>query len=443
MTKTILHLLEEKQYSKLKEYLNLTLVPDIAEMLEELSEKDLIFIFKLLSKDKGAEVFSYIDSSMQELVVKTLTDKELSAMIDMLDIDDTVDFIKEMPANIVERVLKNSTKETREDINKLLKYDENTAGSIMTTEFIDLKKSTTVSDAFKRIRKMGNSVETINVLYVTDKQRVLEGVVSIKDLLLAEPKTLIEDIMETSLVFETTSTDKEKITQVFSKYDMLALPIVDNEQRLVGIVTVDDAMEVLEEETTEDFEKMSGLAPSDQPYLKTNSLTLAKKRVVWLSCLMISAVFTSILITAYESVFAAVPALVACMPMLMGTGGNCGTQASTLIIRGMALNEIKFKDYFSVFFKETRVSIIIGVFLCALNFVIVFLQQGNALIALTVASTLFLVILIANFLGFSLPIFAKKIKLDPAVMATPVLTTILDCCVVLIYFNIASLIIGI
>ena len=444
MIETITNYLEEKKYIQIKELLENMRVQDLAELLDNLTDDNhKIKLFRLFPKAMGAEVFSYAQPQLQEFIVQALTDKEISTMIEAMYFDDTVDFLEEMPANVVEKVLKNSTKETRLQINKLLSYDDDTAGSIMTTEFLDLKSDTTVEEAFQRIRKIGREVETINILYVTNPSKKLVGELTIRDLLLAEENTKVESIMKDSTLFITTSTDNEKVVQIFNKYDIIALPVVDAENLLVGIVTVDDVMRVMEEETTEDFHKMSAITPTNIPYLKTPAYKLASNRVIWLTCLMVSAIFTGMLITFYETAFAVLPTLVACLPMLMGTGGNCGTQASTLIIRGLAINEIKFKDYFKIWLKEVQVSLLIALGLCALNFVIVFIQYKELVLSIAVSSSLFFVIIIANCLGFSLPMLAKKLKLDPALMASPILTTILDCAVILIYFNIAKLLLGV
>lgn len=444
MIETITNYLEEKKYIQIKELIENKRVQDLADLLDSLPDDNhKIKLFRLFPKTMGAEVFSYARPQLQEFIVKALTDKEISIMIEEMYFDDAVDFLEEMPANVVEKVLKNSNKETRLQINKLLSYDDDTAGSIMTTEFLDLKSDTTVADAFKRIKRIGKEVETINMIYVTSPGRKLVGELTIKDLLLADENTKVEDIMKESTLFITTSTDNEEVVQIFNKYDTIALPVVDAENLLVGIVTFDDVMRVMEEETTEDFHIMSAITPTNVPYLKMPPYKLASNRVVWLTCLMISAIFTGMLITFYEKAFAVLPTLIACLPMLMGTGGNCGTQASTLVIRGLALNEIKFKDYFRVWLKEIQVSLLIALCLCSLNFAIVLIQYKALVLSITVSCSLFFVILIANFLGFSLPILAKKLKLDPAVMAAPILTTILDCAVILIYFNIAKLLLGI
>ena len=446
MIEEILQLIEEKNFFKVKNLIKDIHVPDIASLLTEIDDTTTVIkVFRLLPKTTGAEVFAEIDSDLQETIAHALNDKELSYIMEELYTDDAVDFIEEMPANVVERALKSSTPETRKVINKFMSYTEGTAGAVMTSEFLDLRADSTVKQALTRIRNNGKDRETINVLYITDNSRVLTGVVSIRDILTEEEDTKISEIMESNVVFANTNTNQEDMANTFKKYDFIALPIVDNEQRLVGIVTVDDIFDVLEEEVTEDFEKMAGITAdnNDDPYLKTNPFRLASRRIIWLTALMISAIFTGFLISIYEDAFVMFPELIACLPMLMGTGGNCGTQTSTLIIRGLATNELTLKDFFKIFFKEMRVSFIIGAVLSVFTLIRVAVQYGDWLLASAVSGSLMIVILIANFLGFALPLLAKKLKLDPALMATPIITTILDCCVVLVYFSLASAVLGI
>ena len=446
MNDEIFELIENKNFIKLKNLIKDMHVPDIANLLSEIEDTTVVIkIFRLLPKDIGADVFAEINNDLQESIAHALNDKELAYIMEELCTDDAVDFIEEMPANVVERALKMSTPETRSVINKFMSYVDGTAGAVMTSEFLDLRANRTVKEALKRIRNNAKHKETINIMYITDNSRILKGVVSIRDILTTEEDILVSDIMESNVIFAYTNTNQEELANLFRKYDFIALPIVDNEQRLVGIVTVDDILDVIEEETTEDFEKMAGItsASDDEPYLKTGSFKLASRRVVWLTALMISAIFTGLLISLYEDAFVMFPELIACLPMLMGTGGNCGTQTSTLIIRGLATNEITIKDFFKIFFKEMKVSIIIGAFLSVFTLVRVGLQYSDWLLAGAVSSSLMIIILIANFLGFALPLLAKKCKLDPALMATPIITTILDCCVVLVYFSLASAILGI
>ena len=436
MNQELIEKLENKQYTELKSILKEMLVQDIAEFLEELDNPLwLLKVFKLLPKDMGAEVFSYADSNIQEQLVAALSDKEVAQLIEDMYIDDAVDLVEEMPANIVEKVLKNSTASTRQTINKLLCYEDDTAGSIMTTEFLDIKDDYTAADALKRIRKIGQDAETINVLYVTDKRRIIKGVLSIRDILLADPTDKVVDLMEDNVIFAKTNTDQEEIAQTFKKYDIIALPIVDNESRLVGIVTVDDVMEIIEEEATEDISKMAAVAPNDKPYLKTSVFKLWLNRVPWLALLMLSSTITSIIITQNEALLSTSAygiILTACIPMIMGTGGNAGGQASATIIRGIALDEISFRDTFKVVWKEIRVSVLLGLTLSVLCFLKLLyldglhLEKDGYLVAAIICLAMFIVITISKIVGSILPLLAKKCKLDPAVMASPFITTIID-----------------
>lgn len=436
MAEELIDLLENKDYSKVKAMLQDMLVPDIAEFLEEIENPSVLLkVFKLLPKDIGADVFSYADSKVQENLTATLSDKDLAYLIEDMYIDDAVDFIEEMPANLVEKVLKNSTPQTRKTINKFLKYEDDTAGSIMTTEYVDLKEDYTVAKALERIRKIGKDVETINVLYVTGPRRVLKGVLTIKDILLASPETLVTDLMEDNVIFETTSTDQEQVAQTFKKYDILVLPIVDKENRLVGIVTVDDVMEIIEEEATEDISKMAAVAPNDKPYLKTSIFKLWLNRVPWLALLMLSSTITSLIITHNENLLSQSAygiILTACIPMIMGTGGNAGGQASATIIRGIALDEISFKDIIKVIWKEIRLAVMLGLTLSVLCFFKilyldgVYKQPQGYLVAGVICLAMFITITISKIVGSALPLLAKKCKLDPAVMASPFITTIID-----------------
>ena len=440
MTQEISNLIENKDFKGLKTIFQDMLVPDIADALDSIEDPTTIMIvYRLLPKAISAEVFSYINPEAQETIVNSLNNTEISFIIEELATDDAVDFLEEMPANIVEKVLKGATPETRRIINKYLSYEEDTAGAIMTPEFVRLKLGTTVDEAFDHIRRQCEDAETINVLYVVDDKKVLKGVLTIKELLLAKKDQIVDEILIDNVVAATTDMDQEKIATIFSKYDFLALPVVDKENRIVGIVTVDDVIDVLKEETTEDFEKMAAIHTSDdEPYLKTSPFKLVARRFTWLGILLITGIFTSMLIEAYEATFASISALICLLPMLMGAGGNCGTQISTIVIRSLSLKEITFKDYFKVFFKEFFVSLMLGVLLGIIAFIAVTIQHGSWLIGLAVALPLILVIFIADFLGFSLPLLAKKLKLDPALIATPILTTILDCCVVFVYFNFAT-----
>lgn len=449
MYEELLEQIEQNKLKLVKESLLDMHVQDIADLLEEIdSPINLIKVFKLLPKDIGAEVFSYTESDIQEKLVTALSDKELGYIIEEMPLDDAVDFVEEMPANIVERVLKNSTKETRALINKYLGYEDDTAGTIMTPEFIDLKENQTIATCLKRIKKLGENVETINVLYITDSERVLKGVVSIRDILLADEDEKISSIMDENVVYAETTTDQEEIARLFRQYNFIALPIVDKEKRLVGIVTIDDVIDVIEEETTEDISKMAAVTPNEKPYLKTSPFRLWLNRAPWLMLLMISATFTGLIISKNEALlsngFYGI-LLTACIPMMMDTGGNAGGQASATIIRGIALNEIEFRDIFKVILKEFLVGLLLGVTLGVACFGKIMLIDGllfhtegvNALSALIISVCMALTIVVAKLIGCILPIIAKKCKLDPAVMASPFITTIVDALSLLIYCGLA------
>lgn len=440
MTQDISTLIENKDFKGIKVKLQDMLVPDIADALDKIEDKSTAtLVYRLLPKDVSAEVFSYISPEAQESIISSLNSTELSFIIEELATDDAVDFLEEMPANIVHKVLKGATPETRKVINKYLSYKDDTAGAIMTPEFVRLQTGSTVEESLDHVRSQCEEAETINVLYVVDDKKVLKGVLTIKELLLGKKGQAVDEIMTDNIVVATTDMDQEKIAAIFSKYDFLALPVVDKENRIVGIVTVDDVIDVINEETTEDFEKMAAVHKSDdEPYLKTSPIKLVARRFTWLGVLLVTGIFTSMLIDMYENTFVSISALVCLLPMLMGAGGNCGTQISTIVIRALSLKEITYKDYFKVFFKEFFVSLMLGVLLGIIAFACVTIQYGSALLGLAIACPLLVVIFIADFLGFSLPLLAKKLKLDPALIATPILTTILDCCVVFIYFNFAS-----
>ena len=447
MKEELLELLEQRKLKQAKEILQELHIADIAEIIEEFAlEHDCMIIFRLLPKDIGAEVFSYLSSDTQEIIVSKLNDKELAYIVDDLYLDDTIDLIDELPANLVEKILKNTDKQTREQINKLLSYAEGSAGSVMTTEFVDLKKDMTTTEALARIRKIGEDVETIDTLYVTDKKRELLGVLTIKELLLAKPEQTIENIMETNVIYANTSTDQEELSLIFNKYDLYSLPIVDTEERLVGIVTIDDIMEITIEETTEDIEKMAGITPTDKPYLKTSIFKSWLSRIPWLLLLMLSATLTGLIITNNEAIlnqseFGII--LTACIPMIMGTGGNAGGQASAPVIRGITLNEISFKDSFRVLWKEARISILCGATLAIACFAKLLFIDGlfgkpsGFLIAGIVSAAMLITIVFAKLVGCFLPLLAKKCHLDPAVMASPFITTIVDVLSLLIFCNLA------
>ncbi len=449
----LLELLLQKKYTEFMKEIDTYNPVDAAEFLSTLSENKISLAFRLLKKDIAAEVFAELDSDLQEQIIMRLSDKEIGEMLEELYIDDAVDMLEEMPANVVKRVMQNATPETREEINRFLAYPEKSAGSVMTSEYIDLRKTMTCEQAVTRIRRIGLDKETVYVAYVTDEKRILQGVVPLKELLFAEPDDLIENIMDTNLVYATTLDDRETVANMISRYDMIALPIVDKEQRLVGIVTVDDALDVLETEATEDIEKMAAMLPSEKPYLKTSVWEVWKQRVPWLILLMITATFTGAIITKYEVALGTYAILTAFLPMLMNTGGNAGGQTSVTVIRGLSLDEIAMGDVLRVLWKELRVGVLCGVTLSAATFLKVMALdfrfqattvlengtvQNNLLIAAVICATVFGAIIFAKMVGTLLPIGAKRIGLDPAVMASPFITTIVDAVTLIIYFTIAS-----
>ena len=411
---------------------------DIAEFLEELPQDKIVVVFRALPKEMAAEVFSNLEPDTQRVIIQSATDQEVSAIVEELYVDDAVDMLEELPANVVKRVLKAARPDTRKLINQFLNYPDNSVGSIMTAEFTDLKQSMTVAQAIAHIRRTGENSESVYTCYVTDAGRRLEGVLTIKELLLAQDEQLIADLMETDVITAETTEDQEEAVARMMKYDFISLPVVDKEGRLVGIVTVDDVMDVMEEEATEDFEKMAAMAPSEKPYLKTSVLSLAKHRILWLLVLMISGMITGGILGQYEAAFAAMPLLVTFIPMLTDTGGNAGSQSSTLVIRGMAVGEIQLKDFAKVFWKELRVSMLVGVVLSAVNFVrLIITYPGNQMVALTVALALFVTVLLAKTVGGVLPMVAKLCHADPAIMAAPLITTIVDAISLVVYFRIA------
>lgn len=432
-------LLRSKNWAKLKIILEDMNEQDIAELFMELEERELTLIYRLLPKELAAEVFVNMEPEYQEALIRAFSDSELREVLDELYVDDAVDMIEEMPATLVKRILKHTDPEMRKSINEILRYPEDSAGSIMTIEYVDLKRNMTVFDAFTRIRRTGVDKETIYTCYVTDSKRKLKGVVTAKDLLLADENDLIRDIMETNVISVSTIEDKEVVADIFQKYDLLALPVVDGEERLVGIVTVDDAIDVLQEEATEDIEKMAAITPTDKPYLKMGAIETWKKRVPWLLLLMVSATFTGKIIQHFESALQAYVILTSFIPMLMDTGGNCGGQASVTIIRGLSLGDIEFKDIFKVIWKEFRVAILCGVTLAIANFVkMLVIDRVGLTVSAVVCLTLVCTIIVAKIIGCTLPILAKAVKLDPAVMASPFITTIVDALSLLVYFTMAS-----
>lgn len=444
LLKTIASLLDSKKYSTLRDVLVTMNPADIASLFEELEESTIPLIFRLLPKELAAETFVEMDGDNQELLIRGFSDNELKEVLDELYLDDAVDIVEEMPANVVKRILTNTHPETRAMINEILKYPEDSAGSIMTIEYVSLLPDMTAGEAILRIRRTGIDKETIYTCYVTADDRVLIGIVSVKDLLLADDDDIIADIMDQNPIFVNTWEDQEDVAQKFNKYDFLAMPVVDDEKRLVGIVTVDDAIDVLQDEATEDIEKMAAISPSDKPYLKTSVWSLYKARIPWLLFLMISATFTGKILSTFEDKLAAASALIAFIPMLMDTGGNSGGQSSVTIIRSISLGDVEFKDIFKIIWKEIRVAFIAGLTLAAANFVkIILLDQVEISVALVVCLTMVATVLLAKLIGCTLPLIAKKLGFDPAVMSSPFITTIVDALSLLVYFQFASLILKI
>ena len=437
-------LLQRRDFHALRAALTEENPVDIALFLETLTQEQAVLAFRTLPKELAAEVFSNLSPEQQQGVLESITDQELSAIVEELYVDDAVDMLEELPANVVKRVLQIARPETRKLINQFLNYPENSVGSIMTAEFTDLKQTMSVAEAIRHIRETGADAESIYTCYVTDASRKLEGVITIRELLLAKDSDKVSDLMETDLITAETGEDREEAVARLMKYDFLSLPVVDKEGRLVGIVTVDDSMDVLEEEATEDFEKMAAMAPSEKPYLKTGVFTLARHRIVWLLVLMISGMITGGILGQYEAAFAAMPLLVTFIPMLTDTGGNAGSQSSTLVIRGMAVGEIELKDLFRVFWKELRVSLVVGVVLSAVNFVrLIITYPSNEAVAFTVALALLVTVLLAKTIGGVLPMAAKMVHADPAIMAAPLITTIVDAISLVVYFKIACVLLPI
>lgn len=447
----IFMLIENKRFVQLKEILSEMQPADIAEIFEEAKDKEIPVLFRILPKELAAEVFVEFDSDKQKLLVNAFSDNELREVLDELFMDDTVDLIEEMPATVAKRILKHTDANTRRMINQLLAYPDDSAGSIMTTEYIDLKKNMTVDEALDRIRNKGIDTETIYTCYVIDGRRNLLGTVSLRDLLLNKKDCIVKDLMDENVIYANTLDDKGEVVALFDRYDMLALPVVDKEHRLVGLITVDDAIDVMQEEASEDIEKMAAILPSEKTYLKTRVFETFKSRIPWLLFLMISATFTGAIISSFESRLEQCIALVAFIPMLMGTGGNAGSQTSVSVIRALSLGDIEFKDIFKVIWKELRVAVIIGIVLGVINFIKLYFvdflwlhtfDTGVELAQMaTICLTLIFVIIVAKMLGAVLPIVAKKLGLDPAVMASPLVTTILDAVSLLIYFGIAAILV--
>ena len=438
MQEKILQLLEDRKYGEIAALVKDMNPADAAAMLQELPESKMPLVFRLLPKELAAETFAYMEGDAQELLIQGFTDKELDEVIGEMFLDDAVDMIEEMPANVVKKILRHVDADTRKMINQVLNYPKDSAGAMMTMEYVDLKRRMTVEQAFERIRSTALDSETVYTCYVTDGRRKLEGVITVRELLLAPKDAVLRDIMETNVKFVTTHTDQEEAARLLSKYDFLALPVVDAEERLVGIVTVDDAMDVMQEEATEDMERMAAIAPSDKPYMKVSVFENWKKRAPWLLFLMISAAFTGSIITHFETALAANLVLSSFIPMLMSTGGNTGSQASTTIIRSLSLGEVRYRDIPQILLKESSTAVLCGVTLAVANFLkLMLLDQVGVPVALVVCLTILAVSLVANLLGSLLPLFAKRVGLDPTVMASPLISTILDAVSLVIYFNIA------
>lgn len=437
----LFELLEAGKFGTLKSELAELNEVDIAEFFGELEQKQQLLVFRILPKDISAEVFAYLEPDDQMNVVNSITDRELSELVDELFLDDTVDFLEEVPANVVTRVLKNADKETRQLINRFLSYPENSAGSMMTIEMVQLHDNLTVAQAIENIRRTGVDKETIYTCYCIDKARHLVGTIGLSELIFNEDSTLLSEIMEdaASLISVNTLDDQEYVADIVRKYDLLSVPVTDNENRLVGIITIDDVVDVIEEEVTEDFEKMAAMTPSDDEYLKTGIFKLAKNRILWLLILMISGTFTGMIIEGYEALLSGFVALTASMPMLMGTAGNAGSQVSTLIIRGLAVGEIEIKDYFKIVLKELCVSAVCGLVLATANIIrMYFFSEGTIEVFLVVSLAMLIAIIVSKLIGCSLPIFAKIVKLDPALMAGPMIATLVDIVTLVIYFALAK-----
>ena len=450
--KALLAMLEEKKYATLRDILVTMNPSDVAGLFVDLEDKQIPLLFRLLPKELAAETFVEMEADAQELLIRGFSDNELKEVLEELYVDDAADIVEEMPANVVRRILAAADPEMRSSINQILRYPENSAGSIMTTEYVSLRPHMTVEEAILRIRRQGVDKETIYTCYVTAKDRTLMGLVTVKDLLLADDdETVIEDIMLTNLISVTTKTDQEEVAQMFSKYNFLALPVVDGENRMVGIVTFDDAMDVMEEEATEDMELMSGMTPSEKPYLRSSAFDLFKNRIPWLMLMMVSATFTGLIMTAFEDALAAQIALSAFIPMLMGTGGNSGSQSSVTVIRGLSLGELEFSDIGTILWKEIRTALMCGVALAVVCFakirIVDHLMMGNdnitLMVDLVVCAALCVTVVLAKMVGCMLPMAAKAVKLDPAVMASPFISTIVDALSLLVYFMFANMLLNI
>lgn len=434
----ILQMLDERKFKELKEELEHMYPVDLAELMEDFNQKQLVMVFRLLAKEEAAETFTEMDSDMRETLIGGLTDSELEEVMEEMYLDDTVDVLEEMPANVVDRLLMATDEETRQQINQLLQYPEDSAGSVMNVDYIALRKEMTVAESILKIRQVGINKETIYTCYVTEKRKLI-GMVDVKELLTTSESKTIEEIMDTNVLYAHTTDDQEEAAQTINKYGLIALPIVDHEMCMVGIVTVDDAMDVLQEETTEDISIMAGVNPSDDSYFETTVFEHVKSRLPWLLFLMLSATVTQMIMNRYESALAVMPQLAGFIPMLTGTGGNCGSQSSTLVIRGISVGEIEFGDLFKVIFKEIRVAVLISLILSVVNGIrIIIMGQGDALIAFTIGLTMACTIVIAKVVGCTLTLVAEKVGLDPAIMATPLISTLVDISTISVYFAIVS-----
>lgn len=434
----LLEFLTDKKYLELKKVLSEYNSVDLAELLLDMEDKDLAFVFRMIDKDKAAEVFSYMDDDQRQILLQSFTSQEIRTILDAMYTDDAVDLLEDMPANVINHLLDQVSQDTRADINRLLKYPEDSAGSIMTVEYIDVTPQMTVQQALDKIRTIGIHSETVYTCYVVEKRKLC-GIVTAEALLTNDGDFPVKELMEENYIFIRTTDDREDAAKLFRKYDLIAIPVLDQEGYIVGIVTFDDAIDVLTEETTEDIHKMAAIASSEESYLKTSVFEHARHRILWLLILMFSATITGAIITKYENAFTAIPLLVSFIPMLMDTGGNCGSQSSTLIIRGLAVDELHFSDFFTILWKEFRVAIVVGVVLALANGVRIFWVYKNLSMAVVVAASLVVTIVIAKLVGCVLPILAKRLHMDPAIMASPLITTIVDTCSIVIYFQIATL----
>ncbi|NLL23216.1 MAG: magnesium transporter [Tissierellia bacterium] len=441
--KEILELFEAKRYKAIREALYGVDVPHMVDMIGELKDQDRVLFFRLIPKDSAAAVFTELSGETQRIIVSAISDPEIHAIMNELYFDDKIDVLEELPANMVSKILKNTTKAERQLINQFLNYPEDSAGSIMTIEYVSLSRDMSVAEALEHIKEIGLTRETIYTCYVISPTKVLEGIVSLRDLVTQEPDVLVEDIMEEDIVFVSTWDDQEEVAHIFRDYGFMAMPVVDGEHRLTGIVTIDDIIDVIEEESTEDFQKMAAMTPSDEPYLETSIWTLAKNRITWLIILMLTAMITGFIITGFNDVLQASVILVSFIPMLMDTGGNAGNQASTMIIRGIALGEVDYKDIAKVLAKEFGVGIIVAFIMAFVNFFrILFMTPASLAVNVTVTFTLFITVVFAKLVGCALPLFAHRVKLDPAIMASPMITTIVDALALTLYFVTAKILLG-